>query len=47
MLDAASREDLEQMFNCPVRNHYGAVELGRLAFEDYTTSEMYLNELLF
>ena len=44
MLDAASREDLEQMFNCPVRNHYGAIELGRLAFEDYTTSEMYLNE---
>ena len=44
MLDAASREDLQQMFNCPVRNHYGAVELGRLAFEDYTTSEMYLNE---
>lgn len=44
MLDTALKEDLEQMFNCPVRNHYGAVELGRLAFEDYTTSEMYLNE---
>ena len=44
ILDPALREDLEQMFNCPVRNHYGAVELGRLAFEDHTTSEMYLNE---
>ncbi len=44
ILDAASRENLEQMFNCPVRNHYGAIELGRLAFEDYTTSKMYLNE---
>ena len=45
ILAAAMRQDLEQMFKCPVRNHYGAVGLGRLAVEDYTTSEMYLNEV--
>jgi phenylacetate-CoA ligase len=44
ILDNATRKMFQETFNARVRDHYGAVELGRLAFEGDRTNLMHLNE---
>ena len=44
MLNPVVREKLRKLFCAEVRDHYGAIEVGRLAFEDRSRTGMYLNE---
>jgi phenylacetate-CoA ligase len=44
MVDKSTRTLLEERFGADVREHYGAKEVGRIAFEDRFDRVMYVNE---
>ncbi|MBN1493518.1 MAG: phenylacetate--CoA ligase family protein [Candidatus Omnitrophica bacterium] len=44
MLDAETKRFIEEKFLTKVKEHYGAREVGRLAFEDSKDGKLYLNE---